>query len=94
MPVQPETEWTGDPRIEKKPRRLTLASARAQRERPSAFVGSRISAGAYELEVVAIGPFTDHEGNAVTFLARLAGPAAPIAGATLQTAWGTCRVVD
>ncbi|PRG59011.1 hypothetical protein C6T69_29350 [Burkholderia multivorans] len=94
MPVQPETEWTDDPQIVKKPRRLTLASTRGQRERPSAFVGSRISAGAYDLEVVAIGPFTDHEGNAVTFLARPAGPAAPRAGAMLQTAWGTCRIVD
>ncbi|PRE45533.1 hypothetical protein C6P97_07670 [Burkholderia multivorans] len=94
MPVQPETEPTDDPRNIGKTRRQTLASALAQRERPSAFIGSRILAGPYELEVVDIGPFTDHGGDVVTFLARPTGPAGPRAGAMLKTAWGTCRVVD
>jgi len=82
------------PGIVGKPRRLTLASAMAQRERTSAFIGSRITAGAIELEVVDIGPFTDPDGNVVTFLARPTGQGAPGAGVLLRTAWGTCRVVD
>ena len=82
------------PGIVGKPRRLTLASAMAQRERTSAFIGSRITAGAIELEVVDIGPFTDPDGNVVTFLARPAGDAVPRTGDILRTAWGICRVVE
>ncbi|MDN8000964.1 hypothetical protein [Burkholderia multivorans] len=94
MPVQPETEPAADTGNPRRRRRLTLAAARAQRERTSAFIGSRIHADTFELEVVDIGPYTDPDGNVVTFLARPAGDAVPPAGEILKTAWGTCRVVD
>lgn len=48
----------------------SLARSLAQRERPSAFRGSRIQFDAFELEVVEIGPYKDQDGTAVTFFAR------------------------
>lgn len=77
-----------------KPRRLTLASALAQRERTSAFRGSRIRVDAFELEVVEIGPYTDRDGSVVTFLARHTGDACLRPGETLKTPWGTCRIIS
>jgi hypothetical protein len=94
MPVQPESESVDVPRAANKPRRLTLASALAQRERTSASIGSRIHADVFELEVVDIGPYTDRDGNVVTFLARPAGDTVPRTGDILRTAWGICRVVE
>lgn len=93
MPVQSKTESRDDPRIAENPCRLTLASALAQRERASASTGSRILVGAFELEVVDIGPFNDEYGNVVTFLAHPTLRAAPCIGNILKTARGTCRVV-
>jgi hypothetical protein len=94
MPVQPETESTDDIAVGSKPRRLTLASALAQRERTSAFIGSRIHVDAFELEVVEIGPYTDQDGNVVTFLGRPVGEACVRPGEILKTAWGICKVVS
>lgn len=83
-----------DAGAEGKPPRQSLAGALAQRGRPSAFIGSRIYVDRVELEVVDIGPYTDPAGNVVTFLARPTAEAALQAGTILETAWGTCRVVE
>lgn len=93
MPVQPETGAKDDPAVMVKPRRLTLAGALAQRERTSAFIGSRIRVDAFELEVVEIGPYTDQDGSVVTFLARCTGDASRCPGERLETPWGTCRII-
>lgn len=94
MPVQPETESTDDVDVADKPRRLTLAGALAQRERTSAFTGSRIQVDGLALEVVEIGPYTEEDGRMVTFRARAVGNVRLQAGEILTTPWGVCRIVN
>lgn len=95
MPVQPERESINDVGVtpEDRPRSLTLARARALRERPSAFTGSRIRLGACELEVVEIGPYRNQDGSMVTFLARPISNASLLSGEVIEPPWGTCKVV-
>ncbi|MEI7298255.1 hypothetical protein WCQ02_39785 [Paraburkholderia tropica] len=93
MPVQPETELMNDAGSAGQPRRLTLADARARRPRLSAFRGSRIRVDAFELEVVEIGPYTDQQGNIVTFLARPTDGVSLHSGQILGTPWGICKIV-
>ncbi len=88
MPVQPETESTDDADVADKPRRLTLAGALAQRERTSAFTGSRIQVDGLVLEVVEIGPYTEQDGRIVTFRARAVGNVRLQAGEILTTPLG------
>ncbi|PVY27529.1 hypothetical protein C7413_11882 [Paraburkholderia silvatlantica] len=94
MPVQTETEFTDDVGMADKPRRLTLAGALAQRQRTSAFAGSRIPVDGLTLEVVEIGPYADHGGRLVTFRARAVGKVRLPAGEILTTPWGVCQIVN